>query len=195
LRLTHCTTTELRVWTGLPGPQMHHLVRHLWELAPDTGRGRPAALPFADRVLLTVLAYRTNLAMRQLGSLFGISHARRTPRPCAARPTPRRATRPTTQRPAGTAAGRRHTIRRPRPATHREEQELLTQRQRADRADRRPAGWLPSETRGPTKGSPDTSPVPTPRQRDHHAVAGVAALDHPVNEVATAMRCVPTRNT
>jgi hypothetical protein len=54
---------------------MHHLVRHLWELAPDTGRGRPAALPFADRVLLTVLAYRTNLAMRQLGSLFGISHA------------------------------------------------------------------------------------------------------------------------
>jgi hypothetical protein len=32
-------------------------------------------LPFPDRVLLIVLAYRTNLTMQQLGSLFGISHA------------------------------------------------------------------------------------------------------------------------
>ncbi|MCZ0997961.1 transposase [Streptomyces mirabilis] len=54
---------------------MHHLVRQLWEIAPDTGRGRPWALPFADRVLLIVLAYRTNLTMQQLGTLFGVSHA------------------------------------------------------------------------------------------------------------------------
>lgn len=54
---------------------MQHLVGQLWELAPDTGRGRPWALLFADRVLLIVLAYRTNLTLQQLGSLFGISHA------------------------------------------------------------------------------------------------------------------------
>ncbi|MFB8000402.1 transposase, partial [Streptomyces sp. NPDC056002] len=44
-------------------------------LAPDTGRGRPWALPCSDRALLVVLSYRTNLTMQQLGSLFGISHA------------------------------------------------------------------------------------------------------------------------
>lgn len=54
---------------------MHHLVRQLWEIAPDTGRGRPWALPFADRVLLIVLAYRTKLTMQQHGTLFGVSHA------------------------------------------------------------------------------------------------------------------------
>ncbi|MGW2695615.1 transposase family protein [Streptomyces sp. NPDC001296] len=54
---------------------MDHLARQLWELQPDTGRDRPRALPFADRALLVVLAYRTNLTMQQLGSLFGISHA------------------------------------------------------------------------------------------------------------------------
>jgi hypothetical protein len=73
LRLAHCTTADLRAWTGLTGPQMHHLVEQLWDRRPDTGRGRPWALPFADRVLLLILAYRTNLTMQQLGSLFGIS--------------------------------------------------------------------------------------------------------------------------
>ncbi|MER7681062.1 transposase [Streptomyces sp. NPDC096934] len=75
LRLAHCTSADLRAWTGLSGPQLQHLVRQLWELAPDTGPGWPWALPFADRLLLVVLAYRTNLTMQQLGSLFGISHA------------------------------------------------------------------------------------------------------------------------
>ncbi|MDT0469708.1 transposase family protein [Streptomyces sp. DSM 41699] len=75
LRLARCTTAELRTWTGLTGPQMQDLVRQLWDLAPDTGRGRPWVLSFTDRVLLVVLAYRTNLTMQQLGSLFGISHA------------------------------------------------------------------------------------------------------------------------
>ncbi|MGW4519304.1 transposase family protein, partial [Streptomyces sp. NPDC004393] len=32
-------------------------------------------MPFADRTVLVVLAYRTNLTLQQLGSLFGISHA------------------------------------------------------------------------------------------------------------------------
>ncbi|MGW5481987.1 helix-turn-helix domain-containing protein [Streptomyces sp. NPDC004008] len=75
LRLTHCTSIDLRCWTGPTGQQMQHLVEQLWELKPDAGRGRHWALPFADRVLLVVLAYRTNPTMQQLGSLFGISHA------------------------------------------------------------------------------------------------------------------------
>ncbi|MFE2738649.1 transposase [Streptomyces sp. NPDC059349] len=75
LRLARCTSADLHAWTGLAGPQMQHLVGQLWDLAPDTGRGRPWALPFADQVLLVVLSYRTNLTMQQLGSLFGISHA------------------------------------------------------------------------------------------------------------------------
>ncbi len=52
---------------------MQRRVEQLWEKKPDPGRGRPWALPFADRILLLVLAYRTNLTMQQLGSLFGIS--------------------------------------------------------------------------------------------------------------------------
>ncbi|MER6979048.1 transposase [Streptomyces carpinensis] len=75
LRLARSTSADLRAWTGLTGPQMRHLVEQLWDIKPETGRGRPWALPFADRVLLIVLGYRTNLTMQQLGSLFGISHA------------------------------------------------------------------------------------------------------------------------
>jgi hypothetical protein len=75
LRLAYGTTTELRAWTGLTGPQMQHLARQSWELALDTGGGRPWALPIAAPVLLIVLAYRTNLPLQQLGSLLGISHA------------------------------------------------------------------------------------------------------------------------
>jgi hypothetical protein len=54
---------------------MQYLVGQLWELAPDTGRGRPWSLPFADHVLLMALAYWTILTMQHLGSLFGVSHA------------------------------------------------------------------------------------------------------------------------
>jgi hypothetical protein len=43
----------------------------LWERKPDAVRGRNWALPFSDRVLLLGLAYRTNLTMQQLVSLFG----------------------------------------------------------------------------------------------------------------------------
>ncbi|MFB8000575.1 transposase, partial [Streptomyces sp. NPDC056002] len=61
LRLARCTSADLHAWTGLTGPQMQHLVGQLWDLAPDTGRGRPWALPCSDRALLVVLSYRTNL--------------------------------------------------------------------------------------------------------------------------------------
>ena len=43
------------------------------DLPGRMGADGPWALPFTDRVLLLVLAYRTNLTMQQLGSLFGIS--------------------------------------------------------------------------------------------------------------------------
>ncbi|KOU87458.1 transposase, partial [Streptomyces sp. XY593] len=39
------------------------------------GGGRPWCLPLADRVLLVAVYYRTNLTMRQLAPLFGISPA------------------------------------------------------------------------------------------------------------------------
>jgi DNA-binding MarR family transcriptional regulator len=73
LRLTTREPNQLRVWSGLTGPQMHALLERLWQLAPDSGRGRPWALPFPDRVLLLALSYRTNLTMEQLAALFGIS--------------------------------------------------------------------------------------------------------------------------
>ncbi|MGI5137613.1 transposase family protein [Streptomyces sp. CA-106110] len=73
LRLARRTSADLRARTAQTGPHMQHLIEQLWELAPDTGRGRPWSPPFADRTLL-VLAYRTNLTMQQLGSLFGVSH-------------------------------------------------------------------------------------------------------------------------
>ncbi|MDT0467119.1 hypothetical protein [Streptomyces gibsoniae] len=63
LRLARCTSADLRVWTGLTGPHVQHLIGQLWELVPDTGRGRPWSLPFAARTLLVVLAYRTNLTV------------------------------------------------------------------------------------------------------------------------------------
>jgi hypothetical protein len=39
------------------------------------GGGRPWCLPLAERVLLVAVYYRTNLTMRQLAPLFGISPA------------------------------------------------------------------------------------------------------------------------
>ena len=43
------------------------------EGASSPGQGRPWGLPLEDRVLLVVAYWRTNLTMRQLASLFGIS--------------------------------------------------------------------------------------------------------------------------
>ncbi len=43
------------------------------EGAELTRRGRPWSLPFEDRVLLVTAYWRTNLTLRQLAPLFGIS--------------------------------------------------------------------------------------------------------------------------
>jgi hypothetical protein len=73
LRLARCSAVDLRAWTGLTGWQIHRLIEDLWVACPDTGRGRSWASGFPDRVLLLVLAYRTNLTMQQLAALFGSS--------------------------------------------------------------------------------------------------------------------------
>jgi hypothetical protein len=57
----------------LTGGQIHRLIEQLWSACPDTGRGRSRALRFPDRVLLLVLAHRTNLTRQQLAALFGLS--------------------------------------------------------------------------------------------------------------------------
>ena len=43
------------------------------EDADESGRGRPWKLSLEDRVLLVVAYWRTNLTMRQLAPLFGVS--------------------------------------------------------------------------------------------------------------------------
>lgn len=43
------------------------------EVVEDSRRGRPWGLPLADRVLLVAAYWRTNLTVRQLGPLFGVS--------------------------------------------------------------------------------------------------------------------------
>jgi hypothetical protein len=66
-------------FTGLEPGQFRKLVRLVAERGGDEiadGRpGRQWALPLADRVLLVAVYWRTNLTMRQIGPLFGISHA------------------------------------------------------------------------------------------------------------------------
>ncbi|MFJ8943586.1 transposase [Streptomyces sp. NPDC102395] len=47
------------------------VVRH--KAAEDSRRGRPWGLSLADRVLLVAAYWRTNLTVRQLGPLFGVS--------------------------------------------------------------------------------------------------------------------------
>ena len=66
-------------FTGLTPAQFKRLVRQVAERGGDQiadGRpGRQWALDLADRVLLVAAYWRTNLTMRQLGPLFGISHS------------------------------------------------------------------------------------------------------------------------
>ncbi|MFI0263799.1 transposase family protein [Streptomyces sp. NPDC017056] len=69
-----------RVWvetfTGLRLRQFEGLLRAVRERGGNgPGGGRPWCLPLADRVLLVTVYYRTNLTMRQLAPLFGISPA------------------------------------------------------------------------------------------------------------------------
>ncbi|MEU3568600.1 transposase [Kitasatospora sp. NPDC036755] len=69
----------IEVFTGLRPAQFRRLVqavKHRGGRAPDRYRlGRPWALSLEDRVLLIAVNYRTNLTMRQLVPLFGVSSA------------------------------------------------------------------------------------------------------------------------
>ncbi|GAB3965441.1 hypothetical protein GCM10027615_10350 [Plantactinospora veratri] len=66
-------------FTGSQPAQFRRLVRLVSERGGDAiadGRpGRPWALCLADRVLLVAAYWRTNLTMRQIGPLFGVSHS------------------------------------------------------------------------------------------------------------------------
>ncbi|WP_345942585.1 transposase family protein, partial [Streptomyces sp. SID486] len=72
-------TVFIEVFTGLRPAQFRRLVQAVRikggrALAPSRP-GRPWALDLEDRVLLVAMYYRTNLTMRQLAPLFGISPA------------------------------------------------------------------------------------------------------------------------
>jgi len=66
-------------FTGLEPGQFRKLVRVVAERGgeeiADGSPGRQWALPLADRVLLVAVYWRTNLTMRQIGPLFGVSHS------------------------------------------------------------------------------------------------------------------------
>ncbi|MEH1055898.1 transposase family protein [Micromonospora sp. CPCC 206171] len=66
-------------FTGLQPAQFRRLVRVVAERGGDAiadGRpGRQWALDLPDRVLLVAAYWRTNLTMRQIGPLFGVSHS------------------------------------------------------------------------------------------------------------------------
>jgi hypothetical protein len=66
-------------FTGLTPTQSRRLVRLVAERGGDgiaDGRpGRQWALDLPDRVLLVAAYWRTNLTMRQIGPLFGVSHS------------------------------------------------------------------------------------------------------------------------
>ncbi|GAA2540603.1 hypothetical protein GCM10010423_43410 [Streptomyces levis] len=69
-----------RVWaeafTGLRVEQFGRLLKAVRERGGDgRGWGRPWRLPSAERVLLVAVSYRTNLTMRQLAPLLGVSPA------------------------------------------------------------------------------------------------------------------------
>ncbi|MGV9855538.1 transposase family protein [Streptomyces sp. NPDC003442] len=63
-------------FTGLRMRQFERLLKVVRERGGDGPRiGRPWCLPLADRVLVVAVYYRTNLTMRQLAPLFGVSPA------------------------------------------------------------------------------------------------------------------------
>lgn len=66
----------VETFMGLLVRQFEGLVRVVLERGGNwPGGGRPWCLPLADRILLVAVYYRTNLTMRQLAPLFGISTA------------------------------------------------------------------------------------------------------------------------
>ncbi len=66
----------VETFTGLRMKQFERLLKVVRERGGDGSRiGRPWCLPLADRVLVVAVYYRTNLTMRQLAPLFGVSPA------------------------------------------------------------------------------------------------------------------------
>lgn len=69
----------IELFTGLPLAKFRVLVRqvarHGGAAVVDGRSCRQWSLPLADRVLLVACYYRTNLTMRQLAPLFGITHS------------------------------------------------------------------------------------------------------------------------
>ncbi|MFE2522077.1 transposase family protein [Streptomyces mirabilis] len=64
----------VETFTGLRLTQFSRLLKAVRERGGNrTMQGRPWSLPLAERVLLVAVYYRTNLTMRQLGPLFGVS--------------------------------------------------------------------------------------------------------------------------
>ena len=63
-------------FTGLSARQFGQLITALRREGADPVReGRPWSLPLEDRVLLVAAYWRTNLTLRQLAPLFGVSKA------------------------------------------------------------------------------------------------------------------------
>ncbi len=66
-------------FTGLQPGQFRKLVTTVAQRGgpeiADGRRGRPWSLQLPDRVLLVAAYWRTNLTMRQIGPLFGVSHS------------------------------------------------------------------------------------------------------------------------
>lgn len=61
-------------FTGVAPRQFNRVVRALRRAGADVARqGRPWGIPLEDRVLLVAAYWRTNLTLRQLALLFGVS--------------------------------------------------------------------------------------------------------------------------
>jgi hypothetical protein len=60
-------------FSGLSEMQFARLVALVRRRGADVQRGRPWRLPLADRVLLVATYWRTNLTLRQVAPLFGVS--------------------------------------------------------------------------------------------------------------------------
>ncbi|GAA3661204.1 transposase [Streptomyces fenghuangensis] len=72
--ITASESSWIGPFTGLSPRLFRKLVTMLRREGADARRrGRPWSLPLEDRVLLVATYWRTNLTMRQLGPLFGVS--------------------------------------------------------------------------------------------------------------------------
>ncbi|QCX82948.1 hypothetical protein C9F11_47005 (plasmid) [Streptomyces sp. YIM 121038] len=69
-------TLWVETFTGLRFGAFQRLLKVVRECGGNGPMmGRPWCLPLAERVLLVAVYYRTNLTMRQLAPLFGVSPA------------------------------------------------------------------------------------------------------------------------